>query len=139
MVGGDARSRVFRQPHAHSAIGVATPSKVLYDKEAYLSSLTIIEARAFVQYKTHTKRLDDKACKGKLCGFSVESKIYRIYNPVARKAMVRRNVIFIETPPNLFPPPSVSICPTLDGENVAQCSPSRHPELNGSHQLVIVQ
>ena len=37
---------------------------------------------------------------------SSNSKCYRVYNPVIRRIMESRNVIFIETPSRLLPPPS---------------------------------
>ena len=39
-----------------------------------------------------------------MCGFSeIESNSYRIWNPKTRRVVESRNVVFIETPPNLFP------------------------------------
>ena len=86
----------------HSALGMQTPYKKIYGEEADLSLLTIIGTRAFVRIETYTKRLGDKAWEGRLCGYSQESKAYRIYNPETRKVVESRNVVFIETPPHKF-------------------------------------
>ena len=47
--------------------------------------------------ETHTTKLEDKALERRLCGYSMNSKAYRIYNPDARRVTESRNVIF-ETP-----------------------------------------
>lgn len=43
----------------------------------------------------HTK-LDNKSCKCVFIGVSEESKAYKMYNPILRKVMVRRDVVFEE-------------------------------------------
>ena len=53
-----------------------------------------------------TKKLALKAVEGRLVGYSSDSKSYRVYNPVTRCIIESRNVIFIETPSRLLPPPS---------------------------------
>ena len=52
------------------------------------------------------RRWKGKAVEGQLVGYSNNSKGYRVYNPDARRILESRNVIFIETPSRLFPPPS---------------------------------
>ena len=52
----------------HSALGMVTPYKKLYGKDANLSHLRVIGARAFVHVETHTKKMADKAWEGALCG-----------------------------------------------------------------------
>ena len=80
-----------------------TPYKKLYGKDADLSHHKIIGSRAFVHIKNPTK-LDHTLWEGMVCGFSeTESNFYHIWNPKMRRVVERRNVIFIETPPNLLP------------------------------------
>ena len=43
-------------------------------------------------------KLEDKVCKGVLCGYSLNSKAYRMYRNKTARATESRNVIFIETP-----------------------------------------
>ena len=86
----------------HSAIGTQSPYKMLYGTEPDLRLLRIIGDRAFVHAEMYSKTLEHKAVEGRLVGYSNNSKSYRVYNPVARRIMERRKVIFIETPPRLF-------------------------------------
>ena len=95
-----------RVPHA--ALGNITPYRALYDNDADLGHLRAIGARAFVHVETHTRKLDPKACKGRLCGYSMDSKSFRIYNPAKGNARESRNVIFIETSPTLPGPAPAS-------------------------------
>ena len=41
-----------------------------------------------------------------MCGYSEESKSYRVWNPNTHRVVERRNLPIIETPPNLLCPPS---------------------------------
>ena len=50
------------------------------------------------------RNLELKAVEGRLVGYSNNSKSYLVYNPVTRRIMESRNVIFIETPSYLSPP-----------------------------------
>ncbi|CAM9968021.1 unnamed protein product, partial [Ectocarpus fasciculatus] len=80
----------------HSALGGVTPYFKMYGKEADLSCLRVIGARSFVHHERYTKKLSDRAFEGKLCGFSRDSKAYRIYNPATGNVVESRNVTFIE-------------------------------------------
>ena len=82
----------------HSALGGATPYFRMHNKEADLSGLRAIGARAFVHRETYTGKLDDRAFEGKLCGFSQDRRAYRIYNPAKGTVVESRNVTFLETP-----------------------------------------
>ena len=79
----------------HSAIDMQSPYKMLHGTEPDLRLLRVIGARAF----------ELKAVEGRLVGYSNNSKSYRVYNPATRRIMESLNVIFIETPSRLFPPP----------------------------------
>ena len=90
----------------HSGLDMETPFKQLYDKEANLSHLKIIDGRAFVHIKD-AKKLKPKSREGRLCGFSKDEALsYRIWNPKTRRVVESRNVTFIETPPHLIPQPT---------------------------------
>ena len=69
----------------------------MYNKEADHSGLRAIGARAFVNRETYTRKLDNRAFRGKLCGFSQDSRAYRIYNPANGTIGESRNVTFLET------------------------------------------
>ena len=86
-----------------------TPYKALYGKDANLGHLRAIGARGFVHVETHTKKLKPRAWEGRLVGYSMDSKSFRIYNALTRSVRESRNVIFIETP-------SVSHEPDLVGD-----------------------
>ena len=64
-----------------------------------MSDLRGIGARAFVHIETHTTKLGDKAWEGTLCGFSQNSRAYRIYNPAKGTVVESRKVTFLEPPP----------------------------------------
>ena len=93
-----------RAPRA--ALANATPYKTLYDKDTHLGHLPTIRARASVHVETHTKKLDRRAWEGRLVGYSVGSKSFRVYNPATRSVRERRNVLFVETP-SVMPKPGV--------------------------------
>lgn len=57
-----------------------------------------IGARAFVHIETYTKKLDEKAWEGQRCGYSMDSKAYRIYNPKTKRVVESRNIQLIEPP-----------------------------------------
>ena len=95
-----------RVPRA--ALGIITLYKALYGKDANLGHLRAIGARAFVHVETYTRKLDPKAWEKRLCGYNMDNKSCRIYNPVEWNVRESRNVIFIETPPTLPDPAPAS-------------------------------
>ena len=92
----------YRSPH--SALGGAMPYFRMHNKEADLSGLRAIGGRAFVHHETYTRKLDDRAFEGKLCGFSQDSRAYTgsITQPSAR-SWKSRTVTFLETPAYSLP------------------------------------
>ena len=88
----------------HSTLEGATPYSKMHNLEPDLTGLRAIGARAFVHRETYTKKLEDRAFVGKLCGYSHNSKAYRIYNPAKGTVVERRNVTFLETPAYTLPP-----------------------------------
>ena len=87
----------------HSALGGATPYFRMHNKEADVSGLRAIGARAFVHREAYTRKLDDRAFVGKLCGFIQDSRAYMIYNPAKGTVVESRNVTFLETPAYSLP------------------------------------
>ena len=64
-------------------------------------------------------------------GYSNNSKSYRVYDQVIRRIMESRNVIFIETPWRLLPPPSeVSHTQLLPSSNTSIEQRNEHPQLH---------
>ena len=88
----------------HSTLEGATPYSKMHNLEPDLTGLRAIGARAFVHGETYTKKLEDSAFEGKLCGYSHNSKAYRIYNPAKGTVVESRNVTFLETPAYTLPP-----------------------------------
>ena len=87
----------------HSALSMETSYKKLYGKDADLSHLKIVGARAFV-YIENPNKLGHTSWEGMVCGFSeTESNSYPIWNPKTRRVVESRNVVFIGTPSNLLP------------------------------------
>ena len=87
----------------HSALRGATPYFRMHNKEADLSGRRAIGVRAFVHRKAYTRKPDDWAFKGKLCGFSQDSRAYRIYNPAEGMVVESSNVNFLKTPAYSLP------------------------------------
>ena len=92
----------------HSALANERPNKAFYGKDAHLGHLRAIGAWAFVHVETHTKELEHRAWKGRLVGYIVDSKSFRVYNSSTRSVRESRKVIFIETPSVLPDPDLVS-------------------------------
>ena len=88
----------------HSALAGATAFFKMHDEEADLSGLRAIGSRAFMHTGTYTTKLDDKAWEGKLCGFSQDSRVHRIYNPEKGTVVESQNDTFLESPPYFMPP-----------------------------------
>ena len=88
----------------HSTLEEATPYPQMHNLEPDLTGLRAIGARAFAHRETYTKKLEDRAFEGKLCGYSHNSKAYRIYNPAKGTVVESRNVTFLETPAYTLPP-----------------------------------
>ena len=88
----------------HSTLEGATPYSKMHNLEPDLTGLRAIGARAFVHRETYTKKLEDRAFEGKLCGYSHNSKAYRIYNPAKGTVVESRNVTFLEMPAYTLPP-----------------------------------
>ena len=95
----------LRDRAPHSAIGMQSLYKMLPGTEPDLRLLRVIGARAFVHIETYSKKIEVQVVEGRLVAYSNNSKSYRVYNSTNRRIIESRNVIFIETPSRLFPPP----------------------------------
>lgn len=118
----------------HSATGISTPQKVIHGKGSTLNSIKTIGARAFMHHETKPKSRSLTARPGR----GIDSKKYSIYTSVTRAFMVSKNVMFIETPLNQVPPPSISDSTVLDEGSIAMLvrrTPTKQPEAHGSHQF----
>ena len=104
MGGTDADSDIPEQQGSTCSARKHHAVRALYGKDVILRYLRAIGDRAFVHVETHTRKLDPKAWEGRLCGYSMDSKSFRIYNPAKGNVRKSRNVIFIETPPYLADP-----------------------------------
>ena len=82
----------------HSALQTQAPFTVIFGVQAKLDHLRAMRARAFAYIGTHTTKLEDKTWEGRLCGYSMNRKAHRMYNPDTRRVTESRNVMFIETP-----------------------------------------
>lgn len=71
----------------------------MHGKQAVLSDLRVIGARAFVHIEAYTTKLGDKARGGKLCGFNLNSRAYRLYNQAKTIVVEGRNAPVLLTPP----------------------------------------
>ena len=81
-----------------SAIKGATPHEAWYGKKPNISHLRIIGCTAYAHIAKGTglKKLDDRSIKCKLLGYEGRNQ-YRLWNPVTRKLIRSRDVIFDET------------------------------------------
>lgn len=84
----------------HKVLENETPYKRMHGRDANLRMLRAIGARAFVHVEIHTQKMDAKAWEGKLCGYSTDSRAYRVYIPTTKRVTESRNVTFIETSPH---------------------------------------
>ena len=57
-----------------------------------------------MHHETYTKKLEHHAWEGRLVGYSMDSKSYRVHNAETTRVRDSRNVIFIETPSVMCPP-----------------------------------
>ena len=89
----------------YNGLEMKTSFNMVCGEEADLLHLRVIGARTFV-HLTDSGKLDAAAWEGKACGYSEESKSYRVWNPKAHRVVKSRNVTFIEIPQHLVPPPS---------------------------------
>ena len=90
----------------HFAFKMQFSYKMQKDNETDFRILRFMGARVFVHFERCTKKIALKAIEGWRVGYSSDGKSYPVSNPVTRRIIKRRDVIFIETPSRLLPPRS---------------------------------
>nr|GEX34338.1 zinc finger, CCHC-type [Tanacetum cinerariifolium] len=77
-----------------------TPYEALYNRKPNLENLKIFRCTAYAKVTTpHLKKLDDRSIPLIYLGVEEGSKACRLYDPVAKKKHVSRDVKFMETKP----------------------------------------
>nr|GFB49575.1 zinc finger, CCHC-type [Tanacetum cinerariifolium] len=77
-----------------------TPYKALYNRKPNLENLRIFGCTAYAKITTsHLKKLDDRSIPLIYLGVEEGSKACRLYDPVAKKKHISRDVRFMETKP----------------------------------------
>nr|GEX90697.1 zinc finger, CCHC-type [Tanacetum cinerariifolium] len=83
-----------------SALEDKTPYEALYNRKPNLENLRIFGCTAYAKITTpHLKKLDDGSIPLIYLGVEEGSKACRLYDPVAKKKHVSRDVRFMETKP----------------------------------------
>ena len=84
------------------ALNMKTPYEKLYGKDP--TSRISSHRRKGLRTKQKPNKIGHAPWEGMVCGFSeTESNSHRIWNSNTRRVVESRNVVFIETPPNLLP------------------------------------
>ena len=81
----------LRNRTLHKAVKMEKPFKMLHDEKVDLSPLRVVGARTFV-HVNDSRKLVAAAWEGKVCGYSEESKSYRVWNAKTRRVVESRNV-----------------------------------------------
>ncbi|GJY79920.1 zinc finger, CCHC-type containing protein [Tanacetum coccineum] len=77
-----------------------TPYEALYNRKPNLENLRIFGCTAYAKITTpHLKKLDDRSIPLVYLGVEEGSKACRLYDPIAKKKHVSRDVKFMETKP----------------------------------------
>nr|GEV16032.1 zinc finger, CCHC-type [Tanacetum cinerariifolium] len=77
-----------------------TPYEALYNRKPNLEKLRIFECTAYAKITIpHLKKLDDRSIPLVYLGVEEGSKACRLYDPIAKKKHVSRDVKFMETKP----------------------------------------
>ena len=100
----------------HKALKGNTPYYRMFGKQAGLSFLRVIGARAFVHVEGDTTKLQPKAWEEVLVGYNNDSPSFHVYNRKTRRITSSRNVTFIEEPQVLLPAADASGDPDFDVE-----------------------
>lgn len=79
-----------------STVPEKSPYELWHNKEVKFDHLRIFGAEVFVHVpKEKRQKLDPKAVKCIFVGYSTHSKSYRVWNPVANRIEIARDVIFL--------------------------------------------
>ena len=99
------RTAVYLQNRT-SANGGVSPHELYFGKKPNLAHLRIFGSIAYVHVpKEKRRKLDAKAEKCILVGYSDEQKGYKCYNPRTKEARVSRDVVFDESASWYLPSP----------------------------------
>ena len=113
----------YKNRTPHNALKMETPFKMLHGEEADLLHFRVIRARTFVHMKD-SRKLEAAVWEGKVCGYSEESKSYRVWNPKTQRVVERRSHIHRDTatpasPPSKLIPLQDLVPPSWDLDNDA--------------------
>jgi hypothetical protein len=87
----------YVQNRVISSIGKVTPFELWHGKEPDVSHLRTFGSPAFTHIPDEKRRkLDPKATEGIMVGYGDSSKVYKIWDPVTRKIITSRDVVFEE-------------------------------------------
>jgi hypothetical protein len=82
------------------AVTGVTPYEAWTGRKPELGHIRVFGCIAFVHVpKEKRRKLDDKSIKCILLGYEPGTKVYRLYEPITRRVIKSRDVIFIETVP----------------------------------------
>jgi hypothetical protein len=80
-----------------SAVKEAIPEEAWSGNKPYVHYFRVFGCIAHVHIPDKQRsKLDDKSEKCIILGVSEESKAYRLYNPVSKKVIISRDVVFVE-------------------------------------------
>jgi hypothetical protein len=87
----------YVQNRVISSIGKVTPFELWHGKEPDVSHLRTFGSPAFTLIPDEKRRkLDPKATEGIMVGYGDSSRVYKLWDPVTRKIITSRDVVFEE-------------------------------------------
>jgi len=92
---------LYTAPHvinlSHVVLKADVPDKVWYGKYVYYSHLRVFDSKTFVHVsKDERSKLDSKTRECIFIGHDHDESDYRFYDPVEKKFVRSRDVIFVE-------------------------------------------
>ena len=74
-----------------------TPYEAWHVRKPFVSHLRIFSCVAYaLKHPQIRQKLDEKSAKCIFIGYCTQSKAYKLYNPISKKILARRDVIFNE-------------------------------------------
>ncbi|MCO5548117.1 hypothetical protein L7F22_001575 [Adiantum nelumboides] len=115
------------------ALKTITPYEARYEKKPSVSYLCVFGCLAYAHISQQLRgKLDDKAVKCILVGYSSGSKGYRLYNPTTNKIFESRDVIFVKT---IAQPMVAFDVPHMQTQDVFECLVPSFVENQESQQV----
>jgi len=74
-----------------------TPYEAWHGRAPAVAHLHVFGCLCFVKELNQVRKLDDRSRPGVFIGYADGAKAYRVYDPVSRRVLVSRNIIFDET------------------------------------------